>query len=457
MSLVACNRKFERQLVELKQKGKLLIPSEIISKIHHLHHHVKSDEWSCVLVYQIVQGTVEDPENFVLRVKDIILMDIGNSTFTEYEFTPSDSYSFKRYTEALENGYKLGHIHSHHGMNCFFSGTDTAELHDNAPNHNFYLSLIVNFKNINDWCAAVAVCAEERTVGTITKTGNVKITRTWRGAEGEESEEEESDINKTEEINTINTFLYKINLTLVEEKSEDLSIDERIIALKAKKFSNIYNNRTVYSNTHLDNINNMKTHSGSGGSSSRFPVDSKEEGKKDEVKEGEKKKEILIEDLNKQFELALEKEKDIITDSEEDLDRVKDCYSPGKMKPLLIVLLGDKPEKVDLEEALDNFIKDTGSVFLQEGYIADLETKMQSKIDSYLKFNCEDLDYHCICVAFTDLLKPFQRKDRYAYIVKLMLDTFDLLINYSRFDPNVTEKYTGISFDEDESWLALMH
>lgn len=39
---------------------------------------------------------------------------------------------------------RIGHIHSHNTMGVFFSGTDWGELEDNAPNHNYYLSLIVN-------------------------------------------------------------------------------------------------------------------------------------------------------------------------------------------------------------------------------------------------------------------------------------------------------------------------
>ena len=40
----------------------------------------------------------------------------------------------------------------------FFSGTDWSELEDNAPNHNYYLSLIVN--NFMDFCAKVCFIAE---------------------------------------------------------------------------------------------------------------------------------------------------------------------------------------------------------------------------------------------------------------------------------------------------------
>lgn len=48
-------------------------------------------------------------------------------------------------------------IHSHNTMKVFFSGTDMAELEDNSPSHNFYLSLIVN--NAMDFTAKVSFIA----------------------------------------------------------------------------------------------------------------------------------------------------------------------------------------------------------------------------------------------------------------------------------------------------------
>ena len=41
-------------------------------------------------------------------------------------------------------------------MSCFFSGTDTKELVDNHTAYNYYLSLIVNFQDIDKWCAKIA-------------------------------------------------------------------------------------------------------------------------------------------------------------------------------------------------------------------------------------------------------------------------------------------------------------
>lgn len=78
---------------------------------------------------------------------------MGTAAYTEYTLD-------KRFVDYIEEDFdrraqwKLGHIHSHNVMKVFFSGVDMQELYDNAPNHNFYLSLIVN--NYMDMTAKIA-------------------------------------------------------------------------------------------------------------------------------------------------------------------------------------------------------------------------------------------------------------------------------------------------------------
>jgi hypothetical protein len=78
-------------------------------------------------------------------------MDVGTSTYTEYSMDEADDYADPKVIKLMTDGNKMGHCHTHHSMKTFFSGTDTDELHENAPNHNYYLSLIVNFEDIEDW------------------------------------------------------------------------------------------------------------------------------------------------------------------------------------------------------------------------------------------------------------------------------------------------------------------
>lgn len=93
-------------------------------------------------------------ETLHLEVFDFFLMDVGSSGYTEYEMT-KDLFIYMN-----EKGYDLGvdvfmgHTHSHHSMPVYFSGTDEDELCINAPQHNAYLSVIVNCKD--EVCAKIA-------------------------------------------------------------------------------------------------------------------------------------------------------------------------------------------------------------------------------------------------------------------------------------------------------------
>ena len=84
---------------------------------------------------------MKDPENMKIILKDLLLMDIGTGGATSFEWT--EEITIYVMENDLED-YVLGHIHSHHNMAVFFSVTDKEELEDNTPNHNIYLSVIVN-------------------------------------------------------------------------------------------------------------------------------------------------------------------------------------------------------------------------------------------------------------------------------------------------------------------------
>jgi hypothetical protein len=117
----------------------------------------------------------------------VYLQDIGTSGYTEYEFD-MDFIRLIMKDSALRD-LKRGHIHSHNTMNVFFSGTDNSELVDNAPNYNYYLSLIVN--NRNEMTARVAF------VTTIKSSD--KRTYIFKGNEGEDLSLEVGDEVKEEQ------------------------------------------------------------------------------------------------------------------------------------------------------------------------------------------------------------------------------------------------------------------
>lgn len=122
---------------------KLIVSPKVMSQIQYLCTEISQVEWSGVLFYS-TKGSVKDLATFEMTCEDILPLDKGTGAYTEYSF----GEKFVEFLEAhpeLED-CKIGHIHSHNNMGTFFSGTDMDELSDNAENHNFYLSLIVNNK-----------------------------------------------------------------------------------------------------------------------------------------------------------------------------------------------------------------------------------------------------------------------------------------------------------------------
>jgi hypothetical protein len=127
---------------------------EILNKIKYLCKNINKDEWSGALFYSI-EGSIKDPLTFKIKLEDILPLDKGTSAYTEYEL--DDRYLDYLMEDEKRMDWYVGHIHSHNTMAVFFSGTDMAELNDNSPSHNFYLSLIVN--NYMDFMAKVAFVA----------------------------------------------------------------------------------------------------------------------------------------------------------------------------------------------------------------------------------------------------------------------------------------------------------
>ena len=112
------------------------------------------NEWSGVLFYK-VQGSIKDPANMVCTLVDILLMDKGSHTATDFSY---DNDVFKHMAKNDLEDCFAGLVHSHCSFSTFFSGTDISELEDNVENYNFYLSFITN--NNNDYIAKLCFVAK---------------------------------------------------------------------------------------------------------------------------------------------------------------------------------------------------------------------------------------------------------------------------------------------------------
>lgn len=143
--------------VSLQEHCKLIINEQLWNQINYLHKkpNINGLEWSGILLWNIKEGAVSDPSTLVIEANTMHLMDIGNAAYTEYELDPDslmEMFSLYPQSDPMverdeSKRWYMGHIHTHHSMEAFFSGTDEAELVDNAPNNKYYLSLIVNYAN----------------------------------------------------------------------------------------------------------------------------------------------------------------------------------------------------------------------------------------------------------------------------------------------------------------------
>lgn len=102
-------------LEKLPGKVKVVIPKKVQQEIKFLCREIPNIEWSGVLFYDIVEGSVEDVENLKIELKGIMPKDMGTSATTNY-FFGLDVTNFIVENEFDEKGYMIAHIHSHHNM-----------------------------------------------------------------------------------------------------------------------------------------------------------------------------------------------------------------------------------------------------------------------------------------------------------------------------------------------------
>lgn len=148
---------------EQASKGKLIVTRKLQSQIDYLHKEVGSYEWIGVLLYKKLEGDIASPSTLVIRAEKLFLMDIGTTTTTKAIIDSEEVLAmYDQVPDIFE--VKQGLIHTHHTMDSFFSNEDWDELNDNTKNHNYYLSLIVNFKGA--YVAKISYMADVQNIFT---------------------------------------------------------------------------------------------------------------------------------------------------------------------------------------------------------------------------------------------------------------------------------------------------
>jgi tetratricopeptide (TPR) repeat protein len=136
--------------LDLSQVVTVILSDKVWHKIQFLCKNISTVEWSGCIIYNI-KGRLDQPEKLDIKVLDLIPLDKGTTGFTSYHFDER-VLNFIVENDYLE--YKIGHIHSHHSMKTFFSGTDLEEVNENSEHIKPYLSIIVN--NANEFSAKLA-------------------------------------------------------------------------------------------------------------------------------------------------------------------------------------------------------------------------------------------------------------------------------------------------------------
>lgn len=176
------------QEVTLNGKGKLILTQGLMDQINYLHKKVGGIEWCGILFYKKISGEINKSEDFVLQAEHIYPMNIGSEAYTASDVEGMDIIDMYEKIPNAEN-LKQGLIHTHHNMSAFFSGVDMSELHDNAPLHNYYLSLIVNFSG--NYVAKIAYVAEVE--------NNTTMKMSWNNSK-DEPESQVTSTNTTKKV-----------------------------------------------------------------------------------------------------------------------------------------------------------------------------------------------------------------------------------------------------------------
>lgn len=117
----------------------------MINRCAALHNKYRGIEWSGPAWFKC------DETRLVWELVDFFVLDVGTSTFTEWE--QRDIAAAKVYdTIYFRNGenpeffekHICGNIHTHHTMAHFFSGTDSAAVFEHTPDGEMWPSIIVN-------------------------------------------------------------------------------------------------------------------------------------------------------------------------------------------------------------------------------------------------------------------------------------------------------------------------
>lgn len=99
------------EIIELKQKPIIVISNDLQRQIDYLHRRIGNMEWSGVLFYKVIKGSIKNPKDLIIKATSVYVMDKGTAAYTEYSQSEHLIDAFDT-IEGSED-QPMGHIHSH--------------------------------------------------------------------------------------------------------------------------------------------------------------------------------------------------------------------------------------------------------------------------------------------------------------------------------------------------------
>lgn len=100
-------KKHYPKLERKNTKISLSISEKVQQQIKYLCEKIPNEEWSGVLFFE-TEGTIKEVKNLKLRAIDVVPLNIGTATFTNYQFKDYD-ITQKWIDLGVENNIRLGH------------------------------------------------------------------------------------------------------------------------------------------------------------------------------------------------------------------------------------------------------------------------------------------------------------------------------------------------------------
>jgi hypothetical protein len=207
-------KKSRKQINITNTKPILIIPQEVINNIAHICNKINDSEWSAVLFYDVIAGSIDNAKDLKLQIKHFWPMKKGSSASVEFDFDDKWIEVYDKYPN-LED-CKRGIFHSHANMGVFHSGTDYNDLATNCGLYDFYLSLVVN--NRIQFDCKIAVPATEKKF--------VKSHYSYRNSFGQIID----NLNpKEQEVEEDIMFIYDVEVQTPIVSTEDTSFSNRVL------------------------------------------------------------------------------------------------------------------------------------------------------------------------------------------------------------------------------------